>query len=102
MKNITCKVCGTEFCMSDEIYQNRKDDGLSFWCPAGHSLVFTESRAEIIKELKAENQALKDRADYFYQLARKRQEEIRQLERRINGYKGYIVRVKNQQQRAEA
>lgn len=43
MIELTCCVCGTVFTMADSIYHQRKRDGKVFFCPNGHSQIFTNS-----------------------------------------------------------
>ncbi len=49
-----CCVCGVNFAVPERLLANRREAGGSFYCPNGHSLVFTKTRAmQLEDELKA-------------------------------------------------
>lgn len=39
----TCAMCGAVFGMAEHLFNRRKEDGLPFFCPNGHSLNFGPS-----------------------------------------------------------
>ena len=94
MKTTDCCVCGVEFSMTKEQYDQRHDDGEYFYCPNGHSQHFIKSRAAEIKKLKTEINNLKISRQYWIEEHDKRRDEIDHLEHVICGYKGYIARLK--------
>jgi hypothetical protein len=54
IRHTRCYKCGTAFAMEAVLYNQRLDDGQSFWCPNGHEQGFTKSRAARIEQLKSE------------------------------------------------
>lgn len=103
MVEIDCCNCGVIFGMSDELYRQRKDDGKSFFCPAGHSQFFTRSRAEIIRELEQkvaeleqEKGKLQSRVDWYVNRLSEMREEVRGLKRSVASYKGHVSRMRRQ------
>ena len=53
---ITCCSCSVVFGLPDTLYQQRKTDHHSFWCPNGHQQYFTGETTEQkrIKQLEAD------------------------------------------------
>lgn len=47
----TCCECGVVFCLTDDIWNTRKKDRSSFFCPNGHGQYFSgKSQEQILKE----------------------------------------------------
>lgn len=54
LETTTCWSCGIEFAMPEYFVTERREDKKPFYCPNGHSAVFTESTAQRLqKELDA-------------------------------------------------
>src|SRR4029077_9140433 len=56
--DVSCASCGIMFCLPEPLYNARKRDGDSFYCPNGHSLSYrpTEDQKKI-KELESQLEA---------------------------------------------
>lgn len=80
----TCGVCHIPFYLPDSKYKKCLDSGTDFFCPNGHSLVFTDS--ELQKEIKRRKWAEENR-DYYM---RKANDE----ERSHRATKGHLTKVK--------
>lgn len=51
MENVSCCSCGISFSLSKELYDYRRKDGQTFYCPNGHAQHFSNSaRTHVPKE----------------------------------------------------
>ena len=50
MKGVVCWMCSVEFFISACLMQRLRETGDTFYCPAGHKLVFRPSEAERLKK----------------------------------------------------
>jgi len=59
----TCITCGVLFALPTELQAHRTQNKLSFYCPNGHSMAYTESEADRLKRLlkNAESTAATER-----------------------------------------
>lgn len=56
-----CITCGTLFAMSEDLWDRRYRDRKSFYCPNGHSMVFSgKTDADKLKDAEARETALRD------------------------------------------
>lgn len=76
--------CGVLFAAPEHMLDKRREDGKSFYCPNGHSLVYGSENAK----LKAQLQRERDRAG---RLAAR----LDQTEASRRAYKGQATRIKN-------
>lgn len=95
----TCGKCGIVFAMPADYYAARKKDGETWYCPNGDARAFTgETEADKLRqELKTANDRLASKQSWIDQLSERNSELYREVEhknRRINGYKGAVARVK--------
>lgn len=93
MVELTCCVCGTVFTVSDSIYHQRKRDGKEFFCPNGHSQIFTNSLASQITDLKRQFRTAEADRIWFMDRYHEAQREIRHLHHAKNGMKGRLVQA---------
>jgi hypothetical protein len=49
-----CCVCGIYFAMPEELYNSRRRDGRSFYCPNGHAQSYTENDATRLAKMRAQ------------------------------------------------
>lgn len=57
LESHTCGTCGIPFAAPDYFWSQRKRDGQGYYCPNGHSWVYTETEAiRLQKQLDAEKQ----------------------------------------------
>lgn len=99
LQGVTCCTCGVLFGLTSEYIAERRRDHEWFRCPNGHSQHYSgETEAEkLARQLKAKNDELaRVRAAHDQTHARldSARAEVRHQERRINGYKGVVARVK--------
>lgn len=60
--DIACGECGVDFCLPKPLYEARREDGQTFYCPNGHPRVFREGpKDRQIKVLNADVERLKER-----------------------------------------
>ena len=84
MVEMTCCNCGTQYSVEQTIYDLRKSDGATFYCPNGHGQHYTESDTSRIKKLKKElEETKKELADKEIELRQVKCEllKFRQQER---------------------
>jgi uncharacterized protein with PIN domain len=56
----TCGTCGVIYGFPNDLYEQRKRDGLGFFCPNGHERYFTETDRDRLKAAQARNRHLED------------------------------------------
>lgn len=90
---VTCGDCGVVFGMPKLLYQQRRRDHAGWWCPNGHSRVFSgESEAERLqRELKEARFALKLEQQAAYEEA----EAHRHTRASLRATKAAHTRTKN-------
>lgn len=90
---VNCYKCHVDILFSKEVHANLLKTGEIFHCTNGHSQHFTESTVSVLeKKVKR----LEERNDNLSNLSSDRYAEIEHLNRRINGYKGYVKKLQNQ------
>lgn len=81
----TCGECGVTFAFSREFHDARKADHQSWYCPNGHSRMFTgKNRAE---QLEAELEASR-------RIARNERERRERAERQRSAARGQVTKIK--------
>ena len=90
MKNITCYKCQTVFGMSDDMYDDRLEDGEVFSCPQGHRQHFSPSHnsqlRDEIKSLKARLSSVKRDNAYW-------RDRCNRTERSLSATKGVVTKL---------
>lgn len=87
-----CCACSITFAVPEDFDQRRRNDGKTFYCPAGHSQSYTKSELDRVREKLAREQAARERAQ-----AREIHEHDQRIaaERSASAYKGRVTRLKN-------
>ena len=82
-----CIDCGVVFAMPDDLEQRRRQDGKTFYCPNGHTMVYGRGELE---RLRAEKEALQRELDLTYAVQRRltddlldKAKEVKQLRQRV-------------------
>ena len=80
-KHMTCGECGVEFCMPTVLYEARRHDGATFYCPNGHGRVFRptedQKRIEALeREVRSGRACIDELAAGRRELAAQREELI--------------------------
>ena len=92
MIDIHCHVCTIAFSVPKSFDDARKEDGVGFNCPNGHSLVYKKSKLdyanEKIDELKRARERIKDNRDYWKDWYNRENRTVRAL-------KGHLTRLRN-------
>jgi len=69
-----CIECGTKFGMTQTLHTWKKENKKSFYCPNGHSMSYTKSEADRLREIIAQ----KDKSlEYFRAIEARRSEEMK-------------------------
>lgn len=92
-----CCNCGIAFGITQDLYQRRRDDHATFWCPKGHPQHYTgKSEAEKLRE---EVQRLETSRTNLYTVIENKNNQIAQLNYSVRAQKAantkIINRVKN-------
>lgn len=86
-----CAACSVVFAVPDRLIKERREDGKAFYCPNGHSLVFSPGEVDRLKKELADAQ--RDR-EWFKQGERD-QRQMRELaERSASAYKGQATKLR--------
>lgn len=91
LTDTSCCVCGVVFAVPSSFLDKRREDGKDFFCPNGHTLLYTKTETQRLREELARTKAQLDQRDARIVTLR---DTVAQSERRINGYKGVTTRLK--------
>lgn len=83
--------CGMSFAVPDVLNRKARDEGVTIYCPLGHTCHWGETEADKLrKQLKTERESVE-----FWRLQeRVRREEAEHEKNRANGYKGALTKTK--------
>jgi Zn ribbon nucleic-acid-binding protein len=96
---VECCACHIDFAMPDELYQRRRRDHQSFWCPAGHKQYFSgksdleaeRARTQAAEDLATKRLAQLDRERAALEAERDRHQHT---ERRLRSTKAVVTKTK--------
>lgn len=83
LTDMTCGSCGIDFAMPEWFRKQKKADGSTWYCPAGHPRVYRESDVAAAKRLLEEERLARQAVED--QLAASQREAKRQAKRVANG-----------------
>lgn len=86
-KQITCYKCGIVFLVPAQWKATRRDSHKTFYCPNGHGQYF--SGIDEVQKLRNTKRRLENERDMARECAD-------HCQRRFNGLKGYVTRLKHQ------
>jgi hypothetical protein len=55
LRNVICPICGAGFAMAGKLLAARTEDGRIFYCPNGHSILYSGCRTGQEAEIEAAN-----------------------------------------------
>jgi hypothetical protein len=87
-----CASCGVLFAISDDFDAHRREDGKGFFCPNGHSLIYSPSEAE---RLRRQLKDAKRDAEWFRVAEQAEREQRQAAERSASAFKGQATRLRN-------
>lgn len=83
-----CPTCQMPYAATDDYFRRKSERGESWYCPEGHSAVFTKSHAAKMQELEQELDRQRART-------RHAQDQYEGAQASARAYKGHATRVKN-------
>lgn len=86
-----CPVCGITYAGPARFFEDKRSTKKSWWCPNGHSLSFTKSEADELREKLAEE---KRNAEFWRSRTNTAQADADHARAQANGYKGALTKVK--------
>lgn len=89
---LNCSTCGQPFAISKAKYDRCRQTGEGFYCPSGHSLVFSET--ENI-QLKQELARAKESMEYLKQAKARLHEEVLHLNYSVRAQKAAKTKIMN-------
>jgi Zn finger protein HypA/HybF involved in hydrogenase expression len=92
LTTLDCAHCGIVFGISTQLEKRRRKDGEAFYCPNGHSNVFTPSELE---KAKKEVERLKSSVTFFQGRLRDESNAHDGTRRSLAATKGQLTKVKN-------
>lgn len=99
MYNLTCETCGIAHSIPIELYNKARQDGKSWNCPNGHSLVFSEYEADKLRRQVARLEKYfkqeKSSKDWWMNEDKKNANKIRAL-------RGHNTRLRNKLKKKRA
>jgi len=87
-----CCNCGTYFAMPRRLYNARRQDGRTFYCPNGHPMVFSQSEVD---RLKGELAKAARNLELSETRRRQANERADAIERSRSAIKGQVTKIKN-------
>jgi hypothetical protein len=82
-----CAGCGMDFSVPDWFLTGRREDGQTFYCPAGHHLSFRKTELDRLREradrLSAQNTHLADQAAAAERALRATKGQVTKLKKRV-------------------
>lgn len=87
-----CCSCGVEFAIPDRLISQRRMDGKNFYCPNGHSMVFSEPTE---KKLQRELEAVRAERDRARARATATRDQLDAAERSKSALRGVNTRIRN-------
>jgi len=87
-----CYLCHCSFGLSQSHYNRARNYGEAFFCPSGHSQVYTTTR---VMELEKNVQALRDQRDRAEARVAEQKAITKLTEKRLQATKGVVTRTKN-------
>ena len=78
-----CWKCGILYLMDAAFEERRRDDGLEFFCPNGHSAIFTETWKKRTEKLEAEAPQLRTRLHAEEDQRAAAEQRIENLKKRV-------------------
>jgi hypothetical protein len=86
-----CPTCGVTYALPERLIDERRNKGGNWYCPNGHSLVFTKTK---LQELEEKLQREKENSDWWRKRQAEAEERARAERDRANGYKGQAAKLK--------
>ena len=86
-----CCNCGVAYAVTTDFERRRREDGTAFYCPRGHSQVFTKTEVQKLKEQLAAKQAEAERA---HARANAHWAEKCRAENRAKAYRGAVTKIR--------
>lgn len=84
-----CPSCGVTYAAPERLFQNRKDQGGSWYCPNGHSLSFTKTTVTELNEKLANE---KHNTEWWRQRATNADQRADTAERSRSALKGQLTK----------
>lgn len=86
-----CPVCGITYAIPKSLSQKKYNDGGEWYCPNGHSLVYTKpEHVRLAEELAT----VKRDRDWYKEQRERAQADVKHLEASRNAYKGQVTKIK--------
>jgi len=82
-----CPTCGVLYGIPKTMDNNRRENGEHWYCPNGHSIVYSEPNSSKLEHAESQLKYEKESHDYYLKKSNK-------LEKSIIGYKGVIGKMK--------
>lgn len=87
-----CPVCGIVYGIPQDYSDKRHADGGNWFCPNGHSLIYTKTKATKERERA---KAMERRAENAENAARFQRERAESARRSAASYKGQVTKIRN-------
>lgn len=95
---LDCATCGVIYAIPDDLEKRARADGSNFYCPNGHSQVFTQNERDKLREKLRKAEAERDRQAQAAEFNREAWgEEIRrrqEVERSLSATKGQVTKLR--------
>lgn len=89
-----CGECGVEFCMPDRLYEERKEDHQTFYCPNGHPRYFPGKSEK--EKLREKVTYLENQVSYWRGRARSAEDAHEHALKVAWGYKGAMRKAQRE------
>lgn len=92
---VNCGKCDTKFAMSRTMYQKRRTDGETWYCPAGHPRVFAESTKSQLREAQEQIRKERENTTWWKDRANWEAAEAKRANNSLRATKGVVTRMRN-------
>lgn len=89
-----CITCGVTFAMPERFKASLQETGKSFYCPAGHSMVYSNNKDQQIKDLKDKIEQAEGNVEFWRNLSGEAENELKQERRQHASTKGQLTKTK--------
>lgn len=95
METIICYKCAIPFGVPSNYRQHLRNTGDTFYCPNGHSQVYSKPRIKSLEEqLKAKEKEFEDSKKWLWNIIDSKNETIGAISRQKSAIKGQLTKVK--------
>lgn len=96
----TCPLCGVHYALDAAFARLKWDQGGDWYCPNGHNLIFTETKAQKLqKQLDAERKKIADQQETIRYFDKRLSETVQERDNATRNWKSTKTRLRKTKER---